>query len=319
MKVKNISVVNTKISLVIPCFNEEEVLVEFYSRAYKVFHDKDYSYEFIFIDDGSKDSTSSILRQLCKENTNCKALILSRNFGHQNAVSAGLAFSEGDAVVIIDADLQDPPELIPQMINLWVDGNEVVYGQRIKRKGETFFKKITAKYFYILLNKLSDVFIPKDTGDFRLIDRKVIEVFNEMPEKEKFIRGIISWIGFNQIAFQYERDERYAGESKYPLKKMITFALNGILSFSSKPLKISYYLGLFASILSMVGIFYVLYLRIFTSIWLEGWTTTIIAILFLGGTQLISLGILGEYISRLFTQSKNRPTYIIKEGLNINE
>ena len=155
MKVKNISVVNTKISLVIPCFNEEEVLVEFYSRAYKVFHDKDYSYEFIFIDDGSKDSTSSILRQLCKENTNCKALILSRNFGHQNAVSAGLAFSEGDAVVIIDADLQDPPELIPQMINLWVDGNEVVYGQRIKRKGETFFKKITAKYFYILLNKLS--------------------------------------------------------------------------------------------------------------------------------------------------------------------
>ena len=147
----------------------------------------------------------------------------------------------------------------------------------------------------------------------------MIEGFNEMPEKEKFIRGIISWIGFNQIAFQYERDERYAGESKYPLKKMITFALNGILSFSSKPLKISYYLGLFASILSMVGIFYVIYLRIFTSIWLEGWTTTIIAILFLGGTQLISLGILGEYISRLFTQSKNRPTYIIKEGLNINE
>ena len=307
------------LSVIIPCFNEELVVEESYNRLSAVMKKNNYDYEFLFINDGSKDRTFEILTSISQTDNRVKIINFSRNFGHQNAVTAGINHCNGDYAVIIDSDLQDPPEVIEDMlIIMQQEDANVVYGVRKRRKGESFFKLFTAKWFYRTLNKLSDVKFPVDTGDFRLIDRKVIETFNNLPEKNKYIRGLISWVGYKQCPCYYERDERFAGETKYPLKKMLKFALTGLLYFSKKPLQIATYIG-FASILT--GLLYALIILIkflFTdAIFVTGWTTTIFLIIFFGGVQLLTIGILGQYIGSLFDEAKNRPEYIIKDKVNL--
>ncbi len=302
------------LSIIIPCFNEEEVISETFKRILKIASEIKYlDIEIIFIDDGSKDLTPVLLQNFVNKENFVKAIFLSRNFGHQIAVTAGLDASKGDAVVIIDADLQDPPEVIHEMILEWEKGYDVVYGKRIDRKGESIFKKLTAKMFYRVLNMLSDVYIPLDTGDFRLISKNVVQNLKQMPEKDRFLRGMISWVGFRQTAIKYHRDKRFAGVSKYPLRKMLKFASDGILSFSTKPLQISIGLGMVSSFLSLLVICYALFLRIFTNIWVEGWTALMIAVLFIGGIQLLCIGILGNYIGRIYDESKNRPLYLVRQ------
>ena len=246
-----------KISIVIPMYNEHEIANMFYKRINEVIKQlNNYEYEIIFINDGSKDNTQLILEEIAKEDKNVKILSFSRNFGHQAAVTAGIKYVTGDAIVIMDADLQDPPELIPDMLKLWEDGNEVIYGKRKTRKGESLFKLMTAKMFYNTLNALSDVDIPKDTGDFRLVDRKVVDTINNLPEHNKFLRGLFSWVGYKQYAYEYERQERKAGKTKYPLKKMLKLASDGIVSFSTKPLKIVGGLGIITIIISIIILIY---------------------------------------------------------------
>ena len=246
-----------KISIVIPMYNEHEIANMCYKRINEVIKQlNNYEYEIIFINDGSKDNTQLILEEIAKEDKNVKILSFSRNFGHQAAVTAGIKYVTGDAIVIMDADLQDPPELIPDMLKLWEDGNEVIYGKRMARKGESLFKLMTAKMFYNTLNALSDVEIPRDTGDFRLVDRKVVDVINSMPEHNKFLRGLFSWVGYKQYAYEYERQERKAGKTKYPLKKMLKLASDGIVSFSTKPLKIVGGLGIITIIISIIILIY---------------------------------------------------------------
>ena len=246
-----------KISIVIPMYNEHEIANMCYKRINEVIKQlNNYEYEIIFINDGSKDNTQLILEEIAKEDKNVKILSFSRNFGHQAAVTAGIKYVTGDAIVIMDADLQDPPELIPDMLKLWEDGNEVIYGKRKTRKGETLFKLMTAKMFYNTLNALSDVDIPKDTGDFRLVDRKVVDTINNLPEHNKFLRGLFSWVGYKQYAYEYERQERKAGKTKYPLKKMLKLASDGIVSFSTKPLKIVGGLGIITIIISIIILIY---------------------------------------------------------------
>lgn len=303
------------ISLIIPCYNEQDVIEETISRLRKLCKKLDsYIFELIFIDDGSRDLTWHLLNELTINDKNVRLISFSRNFGHQIAVTAGIDHANGDAVILMDADLQDPPEVISEMIAKWNDGYDVVYGTRISRAGESSFKVITAKIFYRFLNKLSNIEIPLDTGDFRLMDAKVVSTLNCMREKDRFIRGMVSWVGFNQISLPYERAERFAGESKYPLRKMVSFAIDGIISFSSKPLQFSMILGFSSAIISLAGVFYAIYMRLFTNTWVEGWTALMISILFIGGIQLLCIGILGEYIGRIYNQSKDRPLYIIKES-----
>lgn len=246
-----------KISIVIPMYNEHEIANMCYKRINEVIKQlNNYEYEIIFINDGSKDNTQLILEEIAKEDKNVKILSFSRNFGHQAAVTAGIKYVTGDAIVIMDADLQDPPELIPDMLKLWEDGNEVIYGKRKARKGESLFKLMTAKMFYNTLNALSDVDIPKDTGDFRLVDRKVVDTINNLPEHNKFLRGLFSWVGYKQYAYEYERQERKAGKTKYQLKKMLKLASDGIVSFSTKPLKIVGGLGIITIIISIIILIY---------------------------------------------------------------
>ena len=246
-----------KISIVIPMYNEHEIANMCYKRINEVIKQlNNYEYEIIFINDGSKDNTQLILEEIAKEDKNVKILSFSRNFGHQAAVTAGIKYVTGDAIVIMDADLQDPPELIPDMLKLWEDGNEVIYGKRKARKGESLFKLMTAKMFYNTLNALSDVDIPKDTGDFRLVDRKVVDTINNLPEHNKFLRGLFSWVGYKQYAYEYERQERKAGKTKYTLKKMLKLASDGIVSFSTKPLKIVGGLGIITIIISIIILIY---------------------------------------------------------------
>ncbi len=308
-----------KISLVIPMYYEEQVAEECYKRLTKVLKEiKDYEYEIIFVNDGSKDKTLEILENIAKEDKNVKVVSFSRNFGHQAAVTAGLKYVTGDAIVIMDADLQDPPELIPDMLKYWEDGYEVIYGKRKTREGESAFKLLTAKAFYNTLNKLSDVEIPKDTGDFRLVDKKVVDVINSLPEHNKFLRGLFSWVGFKQYAYEYERKERFAGKTKYPLKKMLKLAQDGILSFSTKPLKIVGGFGILSVIISIAILIYSILSFAFK--WnnlTQGWTSLMCTMTFLGGVILISLWMIGEYIARIYDETKQRPQYIVDKTINI--
>ena len=309
-----------KISIVIPMYFEEEVANECYNRTKKMLNTlKNYDYEIIFVNDGSKDKTLQILENIAQNDNNVKVLSFSRNFGHQAAVTAGLKYTTGDVVAIMDAGLQDPPEVITEMLELWEQGNEVIYAKRKSREGESKFKLFTAKMFYKVLNGLSDVEIPKDTGDFRLADRKVIDVINSLPEHNKFLRGLFSWVGFKQIPLEYERKERFAGKTKYPLKKMLKLASDGITSFSTKPLKILGALGLISVIASIVILIYALISYIFNLNQLTaGWTSIMVTVTFLGGMQLLSIWLISEYIGKIYDESKGRPEYIIDKKININ-
>ncbi|HJU06058.1 MAG TPA: glycosyltransferase family 2 protein [Nitrospiraceae bacterium] len=300
------------LSVVVPCYNEEAVIRETHRRLAEALMKAGCRFEIVYVNDGSRDHTLSILIGIQAHDQSVRIVSLSRNFGHQMAVSAGIDHAIGDAVVLIDADLQDPPEIIAQMVEKWREGYDVVYGQRHTRTGESFFKVLTARWFYRFINRLSDVPIPVDTGDFRLMSRQVIEVIKRMPERDRFIRGMVSWVGFKQFALTYKRAERFAGKSKYPLRKMVTFATDGILSFSIKPLRLSTTMGFVASGLALAGIVYALVVRLLTSNWVSGWTFIMVSVLFLGGVQLICLGIIGEYIGRIYSETKRRPLYLVE-------
>lgn len=304
-----------KVSVIIPCYNEEEVIEKTYKEVKKVLVDNNYNHEIIFVNDGSKDKTLDILRQIAQSDSDVKVISFSRNFGHQPAVSAGIKNCSGDVAIIIDADLQDPPTLIPEMIKIHKEqGANVVYGVRRERKGESFFKKFTAKLFYRILNSLSDVKFPLDTGDFRLIDKKVIEEFKKLKERDKYIRGLISWLGFKQVPIYYDRNPRFAGSTKYPLRKMIKFALTGIFYFSDKPLQVSITLGFFTTLIGLILAVYVIVVKLINpSQIISGWASTMITIIFLGGVQLLTIGIIGKYIGSIFDEVKGRPEYIIEE------
>jgi polyisoprenyl-phosphate glycosyltransferase len=313
--------IKANIEILIPIYNEEDCINELLTRLLKLKNNqKDFNISFIFINDGSIDRSFEKLSDYADKYQFIKIINFSRNFGHQIAVSAGLDFinSSTDYVLIIDADLQDPPEILPLMYNKAIEGFDVVYGKRLTRKGENIFKKITAKLFYRLINKMCAIDIPYDTGDFRLISKLVIKNIKLMREKHRFIRGMIPWIGFKNIAFEYHREERFAGDTKYPLKKMIKFAKDAIFSFSSTPLQIANYIGFLVVLISLVGGFFLLYLRIFTEYNVPGITTVILTILFLGGIQIIMIGIIGEYVGRIFEESKERPLYIISDTKNID-
>lgn len=302
------------LSIVVPCFNEEEVIGETIRRL-KALCDglAGLNIEIVFVDDGSRDRTRDIILEHAEQDPRLKLLSFARNFGHQIAVSAGAEASSGDAVVVIDADLQDPPEVIGKMVDKWREGFDVVYGVRTDRPGETAFKLATARSFYRFLNALSDVPIPLDAGDFRLMSRRVVNILNSMPERDRFVRGMVSWVGFRQTPLPYRRAERFAGTSKYPLRKMLRFAADGILSFSTRPLQLAINLGFLFSLMSLIGIVYVIAVRLFTKEWVAGWTTIVVSILFIGGVQLICTGIMGEYIGRIYNEVKRRPLYIIRD------
>ena len=304
------------LSVVIPCYNEQDVLHATHERLTSVLAGMSWlDYELIFVNDGSHDDTQAILAQLQLVDPHVRVLLLSRNFGHQIAVTAGLEEATGDAVVIIDADLQDPPEVIPQMVQLWRDGNDVVYGMRTDRRGEGKFKLWTAKVFYRLINRLSETKMPFDAGDFRLLDRRVVDVINAMPERARFLRGMVSWTGFRQISLPYERAARHAGTSKYPFTKMVSFAMDGIISFSLVPLKIAIWTGFLAIWIAVAGIIVAVVDRLLDKNLTRGWASLFVAVLFMGGVQLVSLGILGEYLGRIYTEVKRRPLYVVQERL----
>jgi glycosyltransferase involved in cell wall biosynthesis len=304
------------ISVVIPMYFEEENVMDCYTRLGYVLKNREY--ELIFVNDGSTDRTLPLLEELAEKDKRVKVISFSRNFGHQMAVSAGIEHARGDGVVLIDADLQDPPEVILEMIAKWEEGYDVVYGKRAKREGESAFKKVTAKLFYRFLDKMSDVKIPRDTGDFRLMDRKVVNALLAMPEKNRFIRGMVSWIGFRQTAVTYVRNPRLKGETKYPLKKMLKFAMDAIVGFSSKPLRMITWLGVLTLIVGFGLLVYTIVSKILGGTE-AGWASIMVAIVFFSGVQLISLGIVGEYLARIYEEAKNRPMYIIEKEINFEE
>jgi len=308
------------ISVVIPCFNEEAVIQTTYRRLLEVLGLlSDTEFEFVFVDDGSRDRTAAILRGLQSSDTRVRAVLFSRNFGHQIAVTAGIEHASGDAVVLIDADLQDPPEVIGEMIRLWRRGVDVAYGTRAVREGESALKLWTAKNFYRFINRISVTAIPLDTGDFRLMDRKVVDAFLSMPERDRFVRGMVAWLGFRQEAVQYRRAARFAGETKYPLQKMIRFAVDGILSFSLAPLRLAIWIGFAAAAIAVLGIIYALLVRLFTSQWVPGWALLFIACLSIGSIQLVCIGAVGEYVGRIYGEVKKRPLYVVRERLGFAE
>jgi polyisoprenyl-phosphate glycosyltransferase len=302
-----------KYSIIAPVFNELDSLPELQKRISEVMTQAGEDWELVLVDDGSTDGSTKAIREMTKSDPHIQPVIFARNFGHQIAVTAGLDYSRGDAVVIIDADLQDPPELILDMISKWKEGYEVVYAVRSEREGETWFKRITASVFYRLIFRITDVKIPLDTGDFRLLDRSVVTVINRMRERHRFLRGMAAWVGFRQIGLPYKRAARFAGVTKYPLTKMLKLALNAITSFSYFPLQVATYIGFISALLSILAIPVVIFERLTGSQAFFGQATTLIAVLFLGGVQLISLGILGEYVGRIYDEAKGRPLYIIRE------
>jgi dolichol-phosphate mannosyltransferase len=301
-------------SIVVPIFNEIDNLMELYQRVEKVMNANGEPWELILVDDGSTDGSSEKIRQLAKRDRKVRPIIFARNFGHQIAITAGWDFARGAAVVIIDGDLQDPPELIIDLAKKWKEGYEVVYAVRSEREGESWFKKFTASMFYRIIYLITDVKIPVDTGDFRLMDRKVVDVLKQMRERHRFPRGMSAWVGFRQIGLDYKRGRRNAGVTKYPFSKMLRLALNAITSFSYFPLQVATFFGFVSAGLAILAIPLVIYLRMTGVPQFTGQATTLIAVLFLGGVQLISLGILGEYIGRLYDEAKGRPLYILREG-----
>jgi polyisoprenyl-phosphate glycosyltransferase len=331
------------LSVVVPCKNEEEGLQETHRRLVTALGSVDAHpspppdfrpqavgdancsnqqaitlFEIIYVDDGSTDGTATVLRELQAKDSCVRVVRLSRNFGHQVAITAGLEHASGDAMVVIDADLQDPPEVIGEFLARWREGYDVAYGVRIDRPGETAFKLWTAKAFYRFINRLSETRIPLDTGDFRIMDRAAVDALLSMPERDRFVRGMVSWLGFSQVAVPYTRAARYAGTTKYPLFKMLRLATDGIMSFSITPLRLATWTGFAASAMAILGIFYALYARFFATHLVRGWTSSLIAVLFIGGVQLICLGIIGEYVGRIYGESKRRPLYFVRERLGFS-
>lgn len=307
------------ISIVVPCYNEQEVIIETQTRLQKTLAElTNYDYEIIYVNDGSKDKTLEMLSNISQSEKNVKVLSFSRNFGHQLAITAGLDHCKGDAAVVIDADLQDPPYVILEMVKKWEEGFDIVFGKRRKRDGESAFKLVTASWFYRFINRLSDVDIPLDTGDFRLMNRKSLDKFLEMREMYRFVRGMVAWVGFKQTHVEYDRESRFAGTTKYPIRKMLRLAADAILSFSNVPLKLATFVGFLTSIVAFGGILYSLYMRLFTNNFVTGWTMLMISILMIGGIILLVLGIIGEYIGRIYGEIKNRPLYIINDKIGFD-
>ncbi|MDR1204963.1 MAG: glycosyltransferase family 2 protein [Peptococcaceae bacterium] len=307
-----------KYSIVVPMYNEELVAEVCHRRLTEALSGLEESYELIYVNDGSRDRTEAILEGLREGDAHVRLIHFSRNFGHQAAVSAGMRYSSGQAVVVIDADLQDPPEVIPEMIAKWKAGYDVVYGKRTRRMGESFFKKITAKLFYRILASMTNVEIPVDAGDFRLLDRKVCDVMNGLTEKNPYLRGLVSWVGFKQTYVEFIREERFAGETKYPLKKMIKFAIDGITAFSMGPLKMAANLGFCMSGLSFLYLIWALVQRTVGQV-VAGWASMVALMLFFDGVILILLGVMGEYVGRIYDECKNRPLFIVAETKGFGE
>ena len=307
------------LSIVVPVYNEQEVIEETFRRLSEVFKDYFMKVEYIFINDGSKDNTYFKLGQIAKNNPQVRIINFARNFGHQIAITAGMDYAKGDAVVIIDADLQDPPEVIMRMVEKWQEGYEVVYGKRLQREGETFFKKFTAKMYYRFLDSMTDVKLPVDVGDFRLIDRKVCNSMKCLPERSRYVRGLVSWVGFKQTSVEYKREKRFAGETKYPLKRMIKLAGDGIFSFSYKPLKLATFTGMMISAFSFIYLIVVLIQKFVKNDVASGWASSMAVSLFFNGVMLIVLGIMGEYVGRIYEEVKARPLYIVGELIGFTD
>lgn len=309
------------VSILAPVFNEEPVLPELYNRVHSVMDDTPYTWELILVNDGSRDQSASVIQALHEQDPRVKGLSFSRNFGFQVAVTAGLDYARGQAVILSDADLQDPPEVFPRMIEKWREGYDVVYGVRTSREGETWFKLLTAKLFYRIIYRITDVEIPLDTGDFRLMDRRVVNAVRRMPERNRFLRGMVPWLGFRQTGIPYERRARFAGESKFSgVRQMLPFAIDAITSFSYLPLQLATYMGFGLAAMSLLAIVVVIALRLFgPSNPLLGQATTLVVVLFLGGVQLISLGIIGEYLGRIYDEVKGRPLYLVDEVWGFEE
>lgn len=302
-----------KYSIIAPVYNEEESLPVLYERVKEVMDSTGEAWELVLIDDGSRDRSAELMRKMAVEDERVRPIIFARNFGHQIAVTAGLDFCRGQAAVIIDADLQDPPEVVLEMIEKWKQCNQVVYAVRVEREGESWFKKMTASLFYRIIFRITDIKIPLDTGDFRLLDRKVIDVMGHMRERHRFLRGMSSWVGFKQAGVEYKRAARFAGVTKYPFKKMLKLALTAITSFSYFPLQLATYLGFVAAGLAVIAIPVVIIMRLTGNPAFTGQASTLLAVLFLGGVQLLSLGILGEYVGRIYDEVKGRPLYVVSE------
>ena len=310
----------TFLSVVVPCFNEEMVIGETHRRLVATLENVPaLDFELIYVDDGSRDATLDLLRGLHQADPRARVIALSRNFGQAMATSAGLAEAAGDAAVIIDADLQDPPEVILEMLELWRQGADVAYGVRSERTGETVFKRWTSKVFHRLMAHIADVSIPLDAGEFRLMDCRVVNAFLTLPERDRFLRGMMAWVGFRQVPVPYHRAPRHRGATKWHLAEMVHLAVDGIVSFSFIPLRLATWAGFLAAGLALLGIVHAAYIRIFTDTWITGWTAIFITILFLGGVQLVLVGILGEYLGRIYGEVKRRPLYVVKERLGFED
>jgi len=307
------------LSIVVPVYNEEESITETVERLQKLRGSlaQEISVELVFVDDGSKDLSLAHLRSVAAQDMGVKVMSFSRNFGHQIAITAGIDLAAGDYVAVIDADLQDPPELIADMYRMALTGFDVVYGKRRSRAGETLFKKATAAAFYRILNYFCEIDIPPDTGDFRLMSRKVVDAFKQLRERHRFVRGMVPWLGYRSAPLEYDRAERFAGETKYPLRKMLAFAVNAMLSFSSKPLTMAIRIGFMTILAGLGGGAYMFYLKMFTDIPVPGLTAILLSIILFSGIQILLIGVVGEYIARIFEEIKGRPLYLVAETINI--
>lgn len=304
------------LSIIIPVYNEENNIETLLTTILPIL--SAYKHEIIFVNDGSKDKTAAVIKQYAKENKHIKLVTFNRNFGHQMALIAGYNLSAGDAVITMDADMQDPPEIIPEMVDLWKQGTDIVYAKRKKREVDGFFKRLSAEWFYSFMNLLSDSRIPENVGDYRLLDKKVVDFLSSLPEHSPFLRGLVAWSGFKDGYVYFERAKRHSGTTHYSLTKMINFALDGITSFSAKPLRMASYLGFFTATIGFAGMLYAIIGKLFLPIpWVTGWTGLFVAIMFFGGVQLITIGIIGEYIGKIYIEVLNRPHYIIKEKVNV--